>query len=39
MNHWPECIDIWLGASLGPGDSSLFKWSPWGHKWPHPKGT
>jgi len=25
MNHWPECIDIWHGASLGQGDSSLFK--------------
>jgi len=25
MNHWPECIDILHGASLGLGDSSLFK--------------
>jgi len=25
MNHWPECIDIWHGASLGLGDSCLFK--------------
>jgi len=25
MNHWPECIDIWHGVSLGQGDSSLFK--------------
>jgi len=24
MNYLPECIDIWHGASLGPGDSSLF---------------
>jgi len=23
MNHWPECIDIWHGVSLGQGDSSL----------------
>jgi len=22
---WPECIDIGHGASLGPGDLSLFK--------------
>jgi len=28
MNHWPECNDIWQCASLGQGDSSLFKWSP-----------
>jgi len=28
MNHLPECIDIWQGAPLGHGDSSLFKWSP-----------
>jgi len=28
-NHWPECIDVWHG----PGDPSLFSWSPWGHKW------
>jgi len=27
MNHWPEHIDVWQGASLGRGDSSLFKWS------------
>jgi len=20
INHWPECIDIWYGASLGQGD-------------------
>jgi len=39
MNHWPECIAFWHGASLGPEDTDLFKWSPWGHKWPHPKGT
>jgi len=25
MNQWPECIDIWHGASLGKGNSSLFK--------------
>jgi len=25
MNHQPECIDIEHGASLGQGDSSLFK--------------
>jgi len=25
MHHWPECIYIWLGASLGQGESSLFK--------------
>jgi len=24
MSHWPECIDIWHGASLGLGFSSLF---------------
>jgi len=39
MNHWPEWIDIWHGASLGQGDSNMFKWSPCGIKWPHPKGT
>jgi len=39
MNHWPECIDIWHRTSLGQGDSSLFKWSPWSHKWPWPKET
>jgi len=39
MNNWPECIDIWHGASLGLEDSSLSKWSPWGHNWPRPKGT
>jgi len=37
MNHLFKCIGIWRGTSLGPGDSSLFKWSPWGHKWPRPK--
>jgi len=21
MNHWPECIDFWRGASLGLGDT------------------
>jgi len=21
VNHWFECIDVWHGASLGPGDS------------------
>jgi len=26
MNHWPEFINIWHGASLGQGDSSLFKY-------------
>jgi len=25
VNNRPECIDIWHGSSLGPGDSSLFK--------------
>jgi len=25
MNHWWEYIDIWYGASLGRGDSNLFK--------------
>jgi len=25
MNHWLKCIDIWQVASLGQGDSSLFK--------------
>jgi len=25
MNHWPECIDIYHGASLGQRYSSLFK--------------
>jgi len=23
MNHWPECIDIWQGGSLGRGDLRL----------------
>jgi len=39
MNHWPGCIDVWHAASLGPGDSDLFNWSLWGHKWPCPKRT
>jgi len=38
MNHQPECFDFWHGASLGSGGSSMFKLSPWGHKWPHPRG-
>jgi len=25
MNHWPERIDIWHGASLGLGNTDLFK--------------
>jgi len=25
INHWPECIDIWHGTSLGQEDSGLFK--------------
>jgi len=24
LNYWPECIDIWHGASLGLGDTDLF---------------
>jgi len=24
MNHWPECIEIWHGESLGLGDTDLF---------------
>jgi len=24
MNHWPECIDIWHGTSLGPRYSVKF---------------
>jgi len=28
MNHWSECLDIYHGASLGQGDSNLFKLSP-----------
>jgi len=39
MRHWPKCIGFWHGASLGLGDTDLFKCSPWGHKWPRPKGT
>jgi len=39
MNHRPECNDIWQWASLGLGDSSLSKWSPWGHRRPRPRGT
>jgi len=39
MNCWPECINIGHGVSLGQGDSSLFKISPWGNKRPRPKGT
>jgi len=27
MNHRIKYIYIWHGASLGPGDSSLFKWN------------
>jgi len=38
MNHWPQCLDIWQGVSLRRGDSSLFKWSPYGHVWPRPRG-
>jgi len=37
MNQWPECIDIYNGASFVQGDSSLFKYSPYGHVWPHPR--
>jgi len=22
INRWPECFDIWHGASLGQGDSA-----------------
>jgi len=36
MNHWPD-IDIWHGTSLGQFD--FVQLSPWGHKWPWPKGT
>jgi len=25
MNHWPECIAIWHGSSLGQWDSTYFK--------------
>jgi len=25
MNHWPECIDNWHGASFGQGDSNVFE--------------
>jgi len=25
LNHWPEFIDIWHGASFGHGDSNVFK--------------
>jgi len=39
MNHYFKCIDSWHGTSLETEDSSLFKWSPCGHKWPRPKGT
>jgi len=39
MNHWPECIDLWHGVSLGQGDTDLYKWSSWGNKLPRPKGT
>jgi len=39
MKHWPECIDIGHGTSLGSGDSSLCKWIPWGNTWPRSKGT
>jgi len=28
MNRWRECIDIWQGASLGQGDSTLFNQVP-----------
>jgi len=30
MNHYFKCIDIRHGTSLGPGDSSMFIWNPWG---------
>jgi len=39
MNHLFKSIGIWHGISLELGDSSSFKWSPWGHKWPRPMGT
>jgi len=39
MNDWPECINMWQRTSLGQWDSSLFKWSPWDHKWLCPKET
>jgi len=25
MNHWPKCIVLWHGTSLGQGESTLFK--------------
>jgi len=28
MNHRPECIDFWHGASLGLGDTDLFNEVP-----------
>jgi len=36
MNHWPECVDIKHGTPLRSGDSNVFKWNTFGHKWPHP---
>jgi len=38
VNHWPECIDIWYGASFGQGDLNVFKWSPYCHVWLGPRG-
>jgi len=39
MDNCLECSDVWHGISLGQGNSSVFKWSPWGHKCLRPKGT
>jgi len=41
MNHWPECIDDWNRAPLGPGDIKLFQMKSLGsckHVWPRPRG-
>jgi len=38
MNHWPECIDICHGTSLGQGNFVQLKFLG-SYKWPRPKGT
>jgi len=36
--YWPECIDVYHGASLGQGDLRLLNKVPMCHVWPHPRG-
>ena len=33
QNHWPNFNQTWHKASLGEGDSKLFKWRVWFLRW------